>query len=189
MCHPTFKPVCVFFFVFVECVQDHGGDSQWEWSFPCVRRRHCPVSYYEWGVTLSQTHVHTNLCKTRKVKTLKCFSARRSTCLFSSWLQWILWSLLSRPPTQITTRSFTPLTRHQWVLLFCTPKNGKTHNHCIIVNTFFVCSAAWCRVLQGWSPQQWRGDPVQASGLWDQNPAYRHHPRLGKLCTFRFWLF
>lgn len=79
-------------------------------------------------------HMYTNLCKTRKIKALKCFSACRPTCVFSSWLQWILWSSLSGPQTQITTRSFTPLTRHQWVLLFYTPKKGKTHNHCIIVD-------------------------------------------------------
>lgn len=80
--------------------------------------------------------------------------------------------------------SFTPYSLNKDHMLYTQPLH---HWLCC------VCAAAWCRVLQGCAPKQWRGDPVQTFRLWDQNCAHCHHPRHGMLhiqivksikCTF-----
>lgn len=139
-------------------------------------------------MTLLYKYVHAYTKHETSTITTKVFPACLSVCVIFSLLQWILWSLLSRPQMQITTRSFTLLTRHQWVLFFTLLTRKSTYtqslNYCLC---FCVHFAAWCRVLQVWSPEQWRGDPIQASRLWDQNCAHCHHPCLGMPCTFHFW--
>lgn len=112
-CHLIFKPVCA---LFCSCCRVCTG-LWWRFStrmitYLCLQKALSSLLLSARYYTFTNTCV--NLCMNEQnIKDL--YFVCLFFCVFSSWLQWIAWYLLSVPQMLIMTRSFTPLTRHQWV--------------------------------------------------------------------------